>query len=70
MDFPVTLMEREDTERRVELLYHGADAQPKLTVSVRGHSGGLDDFTIATQDQYVVDAFNHPEWYRRHALAA
>ena len=68
--YPVKLMEREDAEQRVELLYHGADAVPKLTVTVHWRSGELEDYTIAAQDQYVVDAFNHPDWYRRYALAA
>ena len=29
MEYPVTLMEREDTDHRVELVYHGPEARQR-----------------------------------------
>lgn len=70
MQYPLTLMEREDTEHRVEMVYHGPEARQKLTIHVHWLSGEFEDFAFAVQDEYVVDAFNHPHWYRDTALAA
>jgi len=39
MEYPITLMEREDTDHRVELVYHGPEARHKVTVHVYWHSG-------------------------------
>jgi len=58
--YPVTLMEREDTDHRVELVYHGPDAKQKVTVHVHWHSGEFPDFAFGVQDDQVLEAFWHP----------
>jgi hypothetical protein len=66
--YPVTLMEREDTDHRVELVYHGPDAKQKVTVHVHWHSGEFPDFAFGVQDDQVLEAFWHP--YAAHPIAA
>ena len=34
MDYPVTLMEREDSDHRVELVYHGPQARQQVTIEM------------------------------------
>lgn len=60
MDYPITLMERDDAEHRVELVYHGPDAPQKVTIHVYWHSGDFPDIAFAVHDENALDAFNHP----------
>jgi hypothetical protein len=68
--YPVTLMEREDTHHRVELVYHGPEARQKVTVHVYWHSGEFPDFAFAVQDDKALEAFHHPYGYEPHPIAA
>ena len=70
MEYPITLMEREDTDHRVELVYHGPDVRQQVTIHVRWHSGEFQDFAFAVHGDSVMEAFNHPHWYSAHARAA
>ena len=70
MEYPITLMEREDTDHRVELVYHGPDARQQVTINVCWHSGEFQDFSFAVRGDRVLDAFEHPHWYGQRALAA
>ena len=63
MNYPITLMEREDTDHRVELVYHGPKAPQKVTVNILWHSGDYPDFSFAVEDDRALDAFNHPHAY-------
>lgn len=63
MSYPITLMERDDTDHRVELVYHGPAARQKVTVNVHWHAGDFPDFSFAVQDDRALDAFNHPHVY-------
>ena len=60
MQYPITLMEREDNEHRVELVYHGPDARQPVTVNVCWHSGEFPDFSFAVHDDKALEAFHHP----------
>jgi hypothetical protein len=68
--YPVTLMEREDTDHRVELVYHGPDAKQQVTIHVYWHSGEFPDFAFAVQDDRVLEAFHHPYAYEYRPVAA
>ncbi len=68
MEDPIILMEREDTDHRVELVYHGPDARHKVTIHVCWHSGDFPDFAFAVHDDNVLDAFHHPHVHQ--SLAA
>lgn len=70
MEYPITLMEREDTDHRVELVYHGPEARQPVTIHVHWHSGEFQDFSFAVRGDHVLDAFEHPHWYGHRALAA
>ena len=70
MEYPVTLMEREDIDHRIERVYHGPEARQQVTVTVSWHSGDFPDFAFAVRDDQALDAFRHPHWYSAHALAA
>ena len=70
MEYPVTLMEREDTDHRVELVYHGPEASQKVTIHVYWHSGEFPDFAFAVQDDQVLEAFRHPYAYEYRSVAA
>jgi hypothetical protein len=70
VDYPVTLMEREDTDHRVELVYHGPEARQKVTIHVYWHSGEFPDFAFAVQDDQVLEAFRHPYAYEYRSVAA
>jgi hypothetical protein len=60
MDYPITLMERDDADHRVELVYHGPDATQPVTIHVYWHSGDFPDFAFAVEADRVLDAFHHP----------
>jgi hypothetical protein len=68
--YPMTLMEREDPDHRVELVYHGPDAAQQVTIHVYWHTGEFQDFSFAVHGESVLDAFNHPHFYRELALVA
>jgi hypothetical protein len=70
VEYPVTLMERENIDHRVELVYHGPEARQQVTVHVYWHSGDFPDFAFAVRDDRAMDAFHHPHWYSANALAA
>ena len=70
MQYPITLMEREDTDHRVELVYHGPEARQQVTINVSWHSGEFQDFSFAVHGDRVLDAFHHPHWYSAHSQAA
>jgi len=70
VEYPITLMEREDIDHRVQLVYHGPDARQQVTIQVRWHSGEFQDFSFAVQDDQAMEAFHHPHWYAQCALAA
>ena len=70
MKYPITLMEREDTDHRVELVYHGPEARQPVTIHVRWHLGNFPDFAFAVRDDQALEAFHHPHWYAQRALAA
>ena len=70
MKYPITLMERDDLDHRVELVYHGPDARQQVTVAVRWHAGDFQDFSFAVCDDQALDAFHHPHWYSAHSQAA
>ena len=60
MEYPITLMEREDTDHRVELVYHGPEARQSVTIHVYWHSGEFPDFSFAVHDEKALEAFHHP----------
>ena len=70
MSYPVTLMEREDTDHRVELVYHGPEARQQVTIHVYWHSGEFPDFAFGVPDDQVLQAFWHPYAYEYRPLAA
>jgi hypothetical protein len=70
VEYPITLMEREDVDHRVELVYNGPDAPQQVTIHVYWHSGEYQDFSFAVHGDRVLDAFHHPHWYGHGALAA
>ena len=70
MEYPVTLMEREDTDHRVELVYNGPEASQLVTIHVYWHSGEFPDFAFAVQDDQVLEAFRHPYAYEYRSVAA
>lgn len=53
------LKEREDSYNRVEMVYWGADADPKLTIVVEDKQDESMYF-LAPNDDDVSHAFNHP----------
>ena len=67
MEYPVTLMEREDTDHRVELVYNGPEARQKVTIHVSWRSGEFPDFAFGVQDDQAVEAFHHPYAHTRPA---
>jgi hypothetical protein len=79
--FPMTieLHEREDSFARVAVVYHGKDAEPKITVEVEDKSSGRS-FTyvprLGSDGAETMDVFNHPfayaprDWQAQPALAA
>jgi len=70
VEYPVTLMEREDTDHRVELVYNGPEASQLVTIHVYWHSGEFPDFAFAVQDDQVLEAFRHPYAYEYRSVAA
>jgi hypothetical protein len=70
VDYPITLMEREDTDHRVELVYHGPEARQPVTIHIFWHSGEFPDFAFAVHGDQVLEAFNHPYAYADPSLAA
>jgi hypothetical protein len=70
MEYPIVLMERDDTDHRIELVYNGPEAVQPVTIHVRWHSGDFPDFAFAVRGDQALDAFHHPHWYSAHALAA
>jgi hypothetical protein len=60
VEYPITLMEREDNDHRVELVYHGPDARRQVTVHVYWYSGEFPDFSFAVHDDKALEAFHHP----------
>lgn len=64
---PLVLMERTDTEHSVFLVYHGAAANPKLTIEVEWLSGEFPSFSFSVPDADALDAFYHPYNYRKAA---
>ena len=51
MEYPVTLMEREDTDHRVELVYNGPEARQLVTIHVYWHSGEFPDFAFGVEGE-------------------
>jgi hypothetical protein len=70
VEYPVTLMEREDTDHRVELVYNGPEARQKVTIHVSWRSGEFPDFAFGVQDDQAVEAFHHPYGHTAGSLAA
>jgi hypothetical protein len=70
VDYPVTLMEREDTDHRVELVYHGPEARQQVTIHVYWYSGEFPDFAFGVQGDQALEAFHHPHWFGTRELAA
>jgi hypothetical protein len=70
VEYPVTLMEREDTDHRVELVYHGPEARQQVTIHVYWNSGEFPDFAFGVEDDQVLQAFWHPYAYEHRPLAA
>jgi hypothetical protein len=70
VNYPIILMEREDTDHRVELVYHGPEARQQVTIHIFWHSGEFPDFAFAVQGDQVLEAFNHPYAYTDPSLAA
>jgi hypothetical protein len=60
VQYPVTLMEREDADHRVELVYNGPEARQAITIHVRWHSGDFPDFAFGVEDDRAIEAFHHP----------
>jgi hypothetical protein len=61
VEYPVTLMEREDADHRVELVYNGPKARQAITIHVYWHSGECDQ---------AIEAFHHPYVFEHPLLAA
>jgi hypothetical protein len=70
VEYPVTLMERENIDHRVELVYHGPEARQQVTVHVYWHSGDFPDFAFAVRDDEALEVFHHPHSYSGNVLAA
>jgi hypothetical protein len=70
VDYPVTLMEREDVDHRVELVYHGPQARQQVTVEIYWHSGDFPDFAFAVHGEQALDAFRHPHFFSARELVA
>ena len=70
VDYPVILMEREDTDHRVELVYHGPEARQKVTIHVYWHSGEFPDFAFVVHGEQALEAFHHPHWFSSRELVA
>ena len=70
MEYPVTLMEREDSDHLRRFVYHGPEARQKVTIHVYWHSGEFPDFAFAVQDDQVLEAFRHPYAYEYRSVAA
>jgi hypothetical protein len=70
VEYPVTLMEREDTDHRVELVYHGPEARQQVTIHVYWNSGEFPDFAFGVEGDQVLQAFWHPYAYEHRPLAA
>jgi len=68
--YPITLMERDDVDHRIELVYHGPEARQPVTVAVRWHTGQFQDFSFAVREDQALHAFHHPHWYSARVLAA
>ena len=61
----LTLKARKDGDARVELVYHGKDSDPKLTIEVTEPHSSRPRLTslIPPRDDAVLDYFNHPFLY-------
>ena len=70
MEYPVTLMEREDADHRVELVYNGPEARQPVTIHVYWHSGDFPDFAFGVEGDQAVEAFHHPYVFAAGSLAA
>ena len=70
MEYPVTLMEREDADHRVELVYNGPEARQAVTIHVYWHSGDFPDFAFGVAGDQAVEAFHHPYVFGAGSLAA
>ena len=70
VEYPVTLMERENIDHRVELVYYGPESRQPVAIHVYWHSGDFPDFAFAVREDQALDAFHHPHWYSAQALAA
>jgi hypothetical protein len=57
------LMVREDSDKQVQMIYHGKDASPKLTVEVFEYSTGAIYVLPADEGTHAMDMFNHPMLY-------
>ena len=60
MEYPVTLMEREDSDHRVELVYHGPQARQQVTIHIYWHSGEFPDFAFAVQGDQALGGVPPP----------
>ena len=69
MEYPVTLMERENADHRVELVYNGPEARQRVTIHVYWHSGEFPDFAFGVEGDQAVEAFHHPYGYGYSPLA-
>jgi hypothetical protein len=70
VEYPVTLMEREDADHRVELVYNGPEARQAVTIHVYWHSGDFPDFAFGVEGDQAVEAFHHPYDFAAGSLAA
>lgn len=70
MEYPVTLMERDDIDHRVELVYHGPAVWPRVSIRIVWHNGEFPDFAFAVRSADVLDAFRHPHAYSARSPVA
>jgi hypothetical protein len=67
MEYPITLLEREDTDHRVELVYHGPTARQQVSIRVCWHNGEFPDFAFAVHEADAMEAFHHPHAFTPRA---
>jgi hypothetical protein len=70
VNYPVTLMERDGVDHRVELVYHGPAVWPRVSIRIVWHDGELPDFAFTVREADVLDAFRRPHVYCAHSPVA
>lgn len=63
MNAPRVINERDNGFARVELRYHGVDAEQKLTLHVTFFAEEQGVLETAVPEDRAMDAFNHPFTY-------